>query len=77
MLGYDLAFHSMPHQYERILVAVGITRDPRFPRDCLGKFYMTFVMTLYHLNSRFPIFLCVPLGLDVDLCVGTFELVYF
>ena len=37
MLSYDLAFHSMPHQYERILVATGITRDPRFLRDFLGN----------------------------------------
>ena len=26
-LAYDLTFHSMPRQYERILVVVGITRD--------------------------------------------------
>ena len=37
MLGYDLAFYSMPHQYERILVAAGITRDPGFLRDFLGN----------------------------------------
>ena len=29
MLGYDLAFYSMPCQYKRILVAAGITRDLR------------------------------------------------
>ena len=37
MLGYDLAFHSMPNQYERILVAAGITRDLGFIRDCSGN----------------------------------------
>ena len=54
MLGYNLAFHSVPRQYERILVAIGITRDPRFLRDCSGNFYMTFAMTLSCLHSRFP-----------------------
>ena len=37
MLGYDLAFCSMPHLYERILVAVGIIRDLGFLRDHLGN----------------------------------------
>ena len=37
-LGYDLAFPSKPCQYERILVAAGITRDPEFLRDCLGNY---------------------------------------
>ena len=32
-LGCDLALCSMPCQYERILVATGITRDPGFLRD--------------------------------------------
>ena len=36
-LGYDLAFCSMPHQYERILVATRITRDLGFLRDFLGN----------------------------------------
>ena len=38
ILGYDLAFHSMPHQYERILVVIGITSDPGVLRDYLGNF---------------------------------------
>ena len=37
MLGYDLAFHSMPPQYERILMAIGITRDWEVLRDYLGN----------------------------------------
>ena len=77
MLGYDLDFHSMPRQYERILLAAGITMDPGFLRDCSSNFYVTFLMTLFHLHSRFLHVFVVPLGLDVNLCVGTFELVYF
>ena len=76
-LGYDLAFLSMPHQYERILLASGITRDTGFPRDFSGNFYMTFAMTLSRLHSRFLRVFVVYLGLDVNLCVGTFELIYF
>ena len=75
-LGYDLVFLSIPRQHERILLAPGITRDPRFLRDCLGNFYMTFTITLSHLHSGFLHVFLVPLGLDVDLCVETFELVY-
>ena len=39
---------------------------------------VAFAMTLSRLHSRFPtcVFV-VPLDLDVSLCVGTFELVYF
>ena len=77
MLGCDLAFRSMRRQFERILVATGITRDMGFLRDCLGNFYVTFAMTLSRLHSRFLRVFVVPLGLDVDLCVGTFELVCF
>ena len=77
MFGYNLAFHSMPRQYKRVLVATRITRDLRFLRDFLGNFYVTFLMTLSCLHSRFLCVFMVPLGLDVNLCVGTLELVYF
>ena len=62
MLVCDLAFYSMPYQYERILVATGITRDPGFLRDCSGNFYVTFAMTLSHLHSSFPTCLCGASG---------------
>ena len=52
----------MPRQYERILVAVGITRDPGFLRDFLSNFYVSFAMTLSHLHSRFPTCLCGAFG---------------
>ena len=80
-LGCDLAFLSMPPRHEGILVAAGLvgTRDSHeILRDCSGNFYVTCAMTLSRLHSRFPtcVFV-VPLDLDVSLCVGTFELVYF
>ena len=68
MLSYDLAFRGMPCQYERILVATGITRDSGFLRDFSGNFYVNFAMTLSRLHSRFLHVFVVPLGIDVDLC---------
>ena len=54
------------------------TRDSQeMLRDFSGNFYMSFAMTLSYLHSRFLHVFVVPLDIDVDLCVGTFELVYF
>ncbi len=67
MLGCDLAFRSMPHQYERILVATeGSLGGQGLLRDCQGNSSVICAMTLSRLHSRFPTCLCVPLGLDVD-----------
>ncbi len=78
MLGYDLTFRSMPRQYERILVAAVITRDPRFLRDCSGNFYVTFAMTLSRLYSRFLRVSLWCLWVQMSICVlEPVELEYF
>ena len=49
----------------------------RYSRIARVTLIVAFAMTLALLHSRFLRVFVVPLGLDVDLCVGTFELVYF
>ena len=59
MLGCDLAFYSMPCQYERILVAAqGSLGGQSLLRDYQDNSSVILAMTLAHLHSRFLCVLC-------------------